>query len=392
MEERIELTREEARRYLLIKQGLTGDCRFAGKEGILRFARQAGCIQFDPIDVCGKNAELVLQARVPDFTKSMLDELLYEDRKLIDYFDKNLAILPVEDWPFFARTREAYRNDTRSRELVDQVKGEVLEAVLEKGSVSSKDLQLKESVDWYWSPTTLSRAALETLYFRGELVVHHKKGTIKAYGAADRLIEPAFLTAPDPNETEESYRKWQVERRIGSVGLLWNKPSDAWLGIRGLKGGARNEAFAALIAEGRIVEAAVEGIREPLYLRKEDVPLARQAKSPDKLKKRVEFIAPLDNLLWDRRLIKSVFDFEYKWEIYTPAAERKYGYYVLPVLYGTRFVGRIELVVNRKRRELELRHYWPEPGIRTDARFDRKLAERLERFARFHLCERVAAV
>ena len=92
----LNLTLDEAKRFILYKQGLLGEHRFSGKEGVLDFVRQAGCIQFDPIDVCGKNAELVLQSRVSGFTKKMLYELLYEDRKLLDNWDKNLSIIQLQ--------------------------------------------------------------------------------------------------------------------------------------------------------------------------------------------------------------------------------------------------------------------------------------------------------
>lgn len=104
-----DLTNEQARNFLLLKQGLIGEYKFHSKQGVCDFIKQAECIQFDPIDVCGKNAELVLQSRVSDFTKDMLFELLYEDRKLIDYFDKNMAIFCTEDWKYFARFREHHR-------------------------------------------------------------------------------------------------------------------------------------------------------------------------------------------------------------------------------------------------------------------------------------------
>lgn len=91
MRTEINLTKKEARQFILLKQGLLGDYRFEGKQGVLDYVGQAGCIQFDPIDVCGKNAEIVLQSRIKKFKKSMLYELLYKDRQLIDYFDKNLA-------------------------------------------------------------------------------------------------------------------------------------------------------------------------------------------------------------------------------------------------------------------------------------------------------------
>ena len=92
-----ELTKEHARRFLLAKQGLLGDYRFSGKEGAYAYIRQAGCIQYDPVDVCGKNAELTLQSRVKGFRKSMLFDLLYRDRLLVDYADKELSIWPAED-------------------------------------------------------------------------------------------------------------------------------------------------------------------------------------------------------------------------------------------------------------------------------------------------------
>ena len=103
------ITREQARQFILAKQGLLGAYRFHGKDGAYAYIRQAGCIQFDPVDVCGKNAELTLQARVKGFKKAMLQELLYTDRKLVDYPDKELSIWPVEDWPYFASYRERSR-------------------------------------------------------------------------------------------------------------------------------------------------------------------------------------------------------------------------------------------------------------------------------------------
>ena len=92
------ITKQQARQFILAKQGLIGAYRFVGKDGAYDYVRQAGCIQFDPVDVCGKNAELTLQSRVKGFKKTMLQELLYTDRKLVDYADKELSIWPTEDW------------------------------------------------------------------------------------------------------------------------------------------------------------------------------------------------------------------------------------------------------------------------------------------------------
>ena len=112
------LTQKEARRFILYKQGLLGEHRFVGKEGVLDFVRQAGCVQFDPIDVCGRSPEITLHSRVKGFTRAMLYELLYVDRRLLDYFDKNLSIMPVEDWMYFERERENHRRWERSHEEI----------------------------------------------------------------------------------------------------------------------------------------------------------------------------------------------------------------------------------------------------------------------------------
>ena len=126
------LTNEQARRFLLRHHGLIGEHRFHGAEGVLRYIRQCGCIQFDPIDVCGKNAELVLQSRIKGFTKRMLFSLLYEDRRLVDYFDKNLSIFPIEDWPHFERERALNRARGRSMEEVNRVAPDVLALLAER--------------------------------------------------------------------------------------------------------------------------------------------------------------------------------------------------------------------------------------------------------------------
>lgn len=381
--QKINFTREQARQFLLYKHGLLGEYKFEGKEGILAFVRQAGCIQFDPIDICGKNAELVLQSRIRKFQKSMLYELLYEDRKLADYFDKNLAIMPVENWKYFERIRQAHRNWEKSHEEILKVQDKVREEIAGRGALCSADLDMPQKVSWYWSDTKLSRAALEHMYFKGELGIHHKKGTLKYYDLIENCMPSYVLAEPDPYPSDFDHRKWCVWQRIGSVGLLWNRASDAWLGIDGLKSEERNAIFAQLTEERKILEVRVEGIGESLYCRAEDAQMAEFIKSRPKLKKRCEFIAPLDNMLWDRKLITALFDFDYKWEIYTPKEQRRYGYYVLPVLYGERFVGRVEPVYDRKSRKLEIRNIWYEQEgklTKTLAESVEKAAGRLERF------------
>jgi len=375
----ISITKSQARRFLLFYHGLSGRFRFRGKEGVLSYIKRVGCIQFDPLNVVGPNPELVLRSKVEDFEPAMLSELLYQDRKLIDYWDKCMSILPVEDWPYFSRLREQHGVWCRANEDV----AERFRAEIEsRGALCSGDLDDNEKVDWAWGPTRLSRAALEAMYHAGRLGVHHKSHTRKYYDLSERLIPRELLSASDPFETDGRYYAWFVLRRIGSVGLLWNRPSDAWIGIRGLKSRERNEAFALLSEEGKIVPVEVEGVQHPLYVRSEDVPLLEEALSDDRPNERASVLAPLDNVMWDRNLIRELFDFDYRWEVYKPAAERQYGYYVLPVVYGDRIVARFDPVKHRKNAPLAFHNWWWEEGVDTeDERMRADIERGLERFA-----------
>lgn len=378
------LTKKQARLFMLLKHGLIGDYKFKGKSGILGFVNQAGCIQFDPIDVCGKNPELVLLSRIKGFEKQMLYDLLYSERSLIDYFDKNLSIFLVDDWPYFARKRKSHQLYERSNSEIEKVSDEIKQKISRCGALCSADLDMQEKVSWYWSDTKLSRAALEHMYFSGELAVHHKKGTLKYYDLMENCISKDILSRTEPYPDDFEHQKWRILRRIGSVGLLWNRASDAWLGIENLKSKERIEIFSQLLAENKIIEVQVKDMSDMLYCSAEDFQLIEYVLKNPGLKKRCEFIAPLDNILWDRKLVRALFDFEYKWEIYTPPAERKYGHYVLPVLYGDSFIGRIESAYDKKKKELHIKNIWYEAGISKTNEIEAAINGAVEKLLQFN--------
>lgn len=380
----IALTKRQARQFMLIKQGLVGDYRFKGKEGVMGFVRQAGCIQYDPLDVCGKNGDLVLQSRVEGFTKEVLYELLYEDRMLVDYFDKNLAIIDVKDWKYFERIRELNRQRGRGRAEVDAIAGEIKAIIAERGPVCSKDIGFDQKIDWYWSRAKLARAALETLYFRGDLIVHHKKGTIKYYALAKQHLPEEVLSAEDPLQDDLQHIKWRLLRRVSAVGLMWNRASDAWIYIESMKTKERTEAFAELVAERKLIECGVEGIHGPLYFVAEDQWIVDEILMNKTVQGRTELLAPLDSFLWDRKLIREIFGFYYKWEVYTPAVERRYGYYVLPILSGERFIGRTEAVNDRKNSTLVIKNVWFESDVEVTSTELDAIEDCFERFRVFH--------
>lgn len=381
----MKLTRLQARRFLLAYQGLLPAHSLQGKAGVMEYLRRVGSIQFDPLNTAGRSPELVLQARVADFRPAMLNGLLYEERRLLDGWDKMMSIYAVEDRPYFARRRAADRlHLEKNAPEVMRVLPEVRRAIEERGPLSSLDLELNQTVDWAWAPTRLARAALESMYTWGELIIHHKVHTRKVYDFAHRHLPAELLAAPEPNPGEAQYQDWYVLRRIGAVGLIWKRNGDAWLGMNGIQIAERSAAVERLLADGRICAVEAEGFSEPLYLRSTELPLLEEIlQEPNGHAPHAALLAPLDNLLWDRRYLEALFGFSYRWEVYKPAAERQYGYYVLPVLYGERFAARFEPLREKQSGALIIRGWWWEEGITPDREMRAELQRCLERFCAF---------
>lgn len=390
--EKITISKAQARRFLLAYHGLAGKHQFFGKQGILDYIRKVGCIQFDPLNIVGHNHELVLQSRIPDFRPEMLQELLYKERKLLDGWDKNMSIYCIEDWPYFKRLRDKARQKLgNSKRPINKVLPQIRKEIEERGPVSSNDLDYSETVNWSWSPTRMSRAALESMYFWGELIIHHKAYTRRIYDFACRHIPEELLTASDPNPEDSQYFAWYVLRRIGSIGMLWNKAGDAWLGIDGLKSKERNDAFAQLIEKNIILPVTVEGVKYTLYIKSSDKQLLDKITTGKLSTRRASILAPLDNLLWDRKLIKELFDFDYRWEVYKPASERSYGYYVLPVLYGDNFVARFEPGWDKKTKTMIIKNWWWEPCVKHSKKLDEELSKCFKQFGMFLGADSIAA-
>jgi uncharacterized protein YcaQ len=361
---RLKISIDDFRKFLIKYQSLCTSTELQGKNGVLDYIKRVGCIQYDALNVAGRNADLVLQSRIRDYSPGYLYELLYIDRKLVDELDKVMSIYPVKDWPYFKRFREAAKHRYGSNPKLLDIIEDVRQIIRDKGPVTSNDLGYNQSVPWSWAPTKLSRAALESMYFWGELIIEKKVNARKTYDFADRYIKKSILQAPDPNRTEEDFLDWYFLRRIGAIGALWNKSSDAWLGIPNFTTDKRTDCIKRLLDKGLVGTVEVENTAVPFYI-KTSCNIKKYLNMP--FIPKMVILAPLDNFMWDRKLINTVFNFDYKWEVYKPAVERKYGYYVLPVLFGDRFVARFEPLMDKKSGSLIIKNWWWEKGVAADS-------------------------
>lgn len=375
---------EQARRYLLRYHFLKPPASLEGPAGVERVIQRLRCIQVDPIDVTGKNPDLVLQSRVADYRPQMLEEALYNECRYVEAWDKLRSIVPAEDWPGLTAYRERIRAAYRQSENPQpEVVAYVREEIRKRSPLSSLDLEDRGVADWRWAPARAVRAALELMFDWGEIGIVGRQGNRKLYAPMEELLKRAGLPPPIPpaEPDRESYLKTHIERRVRALGLAAGRSGDGWLGIDKITATEREIALAELEEERRLSRVSVEGVRAPCYLPADQEGVLLEGGPGEAATPGAAFIAPLDNLLWDRRLVEELFGFVYRWEVYKPAMEREYGYYVLPVLYGDRFVARWE--PRRKQGYLEVNGWWWEPGVRRTTEMVRTIGTAIGRFLRF---------
>jgi len=350
---------------MLAHHGLYPPRRLKGKGGILEYIQHVGCIQFDPINIVGRNPDLVLQSRVQDYVPELLDELLYVERQLIDGWDKMASIYSMKDWPHFSRYRvHMNRPETNSRRPPESELNKILGIIQKQGPVSSLDFSNDEIVDWFWGPTKIARAALESLFSMGKVGVHHRVNSRRSFDIIENLVPSELLDHNSPFKTEEAYQDWHILRRIGGMGLASAKSGEFWYGILGVKSNLRCTVFRRLTERGDIIAVGIETLpRETFFIRSQDRFLLDSMTKTNGDHHKAAFIAALDNLTWNREVIRQIFDFEYVWEVYKPKTQRQFGYYVLPVIYEDQFIGRFEPVFDKGEKTLTIKNWWWEDPI-----------------------------
>ena len=380
----LNISNSHARRFLLAHQGLVPNSTSRETSGVLALIARLGCIQFDPINIVGRNPDLVLQARISNYRPEMLADLLYSSHTLVEGFDKVGSIFQAADWPYFERRRTRVR-DLHLQGVSAPVKHawQIVELMRSSGWDSSHLPGNRESVMWDWGkPVRLDRAALDLLNNAGIVTVVSRTGNRKTYDLVERVLPEKTLLAPDPNSSLEDYHRWHLLRRIGGLGLAQLGSGEFWGGILGMKTPERRKTVEHLVQTGELLNVQVEGIEKmPFHIRASDEDTLLKSKSLSRAHSRMTFLPPLDNLLWDRKLIDAVFGFEYLWEIYKKPHQRSYAAYTLPVLYGDRFIARCELSFDRSKKVLSVPAWWWEKDVTPDNLMRKAAQDALEDFS-----------
>src|SRR5262245_37975929 len=364
---------EVARRFLVLRHLLAPPRSLpAEPASVLRVLDRVGSLQFDPLEIAGRNHDLVLLSRIAGYRREWTDGWLYgEDRRLYETYNKGLSIVPVAELPWFRltwdRNHEYLHRPGEAFDKHGELVEELLTRIRDNGPLLPREVGPREAIDWSWRPTNQVRAILEGLAWSGILGIRERQGNLRVYDLVERLFPAAILETRVDVDEQRRHRMLSRFRGGGLIGATGNQ--EVWVGTY-RRPGEKAELRAALLERGEILPVTVEGLKGERYVIPADLPYLDQAEQeladgepPGGRPPGVAFIAPLDPLAWDRDLLRKLFAFDYLWEVYVPAAKRRWGYYVLPVLYGDRFVGRIEPRIERKAKTLDVIGLWWEPGF-----------------------------
>jgi uncharacterized protein len=356
----VKVTAEATRRFLVARHFLAPARSLAGgPDGVLEAFRKLGSIQFDPIAVAGRNHDLVLHARVAGYEPAWCDAL-YERREIFEATNKALSFVPTSEFPWFRHVMGRKGPRFHAAALADNpaVAERVLERIRAEGPLSTRDFERETgpTKNWFGMPENAVRAVLEAYTVTGEIGLARRDGNLRYYDLLERLLPAEVLTREVPEREQQLHKLLSRYRAHGLLGA--GGAGGTFARIADPK--ERKELFRELVDRGALVPVDVEGVRGNRFVLAEELALLETPPEPTPS---VAFIAPFDSLLWDTVLLASVFDFDYVWEGFFPAGRRRWGYYVLPILFRNRFVGRIEPRIDGDRARVEVLDIWWEDGF-----------------------------
>ena len=387
------ISRTTARRFLLGRQGLWPGRRWQGLTDLTQALLTCEAVQIDPLIVIACNHDLTLHSRVIDYQPEQLDRLLYTDRLFFDY-GGTIFIYPIDELPYWRvvmqRKGQALRWAKFAAQQADLIK-EVKTELRRRGPLGNRDFEGRSHGDNYRSGKD-SGLAMYYLWLTGELMTHHRHNFDRVHDFRQNIV----LDGLNRKATVAQAENFFARKALAFMGLSRARAfTNSFAGFieRRVSLDEGQRRLNKMIDKGEIVSLQAEGWQEPLYALAEDAPalIALEAGSvpaewqplDTTTEDETLFLAPLD-IVSARGRAKVWFDFDYVWEVYKPAQQRRWGYYTLPILYGDRLVARFDPKLDRTTNTLVINGLWLEmPTLADDAQFVAALTSGLRRFMQF---------
>ncbi len=382
----VELSADQARRLVLSAQGLADEPRRRlPPSGLVDLVQRLGFVQVDSINTLARAHDLILFSRNQTYRPAKLRRAVERDGDLFENWTHDAAIIPTRFYPYWHHRfrREEVRLVERWRDRqgleFERELDRVLSHIAAEGAIMSRDLKRAgqgESGGWWaWHP---SKTALEYLWRTGRLAVARRDGFQKVYDLTERVI-PEKVRRVEPPEHEVI--DWSCRAALDRLG--YGTPGEI-AGFWGLITQQEAKSWCERHLGKGVVQAQIGTINGQAPQRVfAAADLRERAERADEAPNRIRVLSPFDPVLRDRKRLARLFGFDYRIEIFVPAARRKYGYYVFPLLEGDRLVGRIDMKADRERDRVDVKALWMEPGVRLTATRQAKLEAELDRIRRF---------
>ena len=368
----------QLRRHVVAQQGFSSRPRSASPAEVEAAVRQLTAVQLDSISTVDRAHRLTLGARIGSYPPDTVSALLRAGR-IFEYWAHEASLLPIELYPHFRRVMAGTGHwswHTEAFERHPELVEPVLERIRAEGPLPSRAFEGQGGGGmWNWKP---AKAVLEALWDRGDLAIAGRQNFQRLYDLAERVIPRRWLEAEPPSEAE-SYRVLALEaiRARGALTEAAIREHWRWKGGKAIL----HHHLEALVAEGALRVLEVEDGGPPFYVLAEA--------ELDGSRGPAVLLCPFDNLVWDRPLLRRLFGFEHVIEVYKRDHERMYGYYVLPLLWGDRIVGRGDLKSDRAEGVLRLKAFHREPGVRVSKALDEAIDKALAKLLRIVRLDRV---
>ncbi len=367
------------RRIAIDAQGYAPRHRRGTTAEVEAVVRRVSCVQLDSISTVERSHRIAIGSRVGAYPGDAVSRLLGRGR-LIEYWAHEACLLPSDDWPLFRPAMDG--GGRRWYGQVDRthphLREHVLDEIRARGPLGSRhfDGAARQGEMWGWKP---AKQMLELLWNHGDLVVAGRQGFQRLYDVPERVLPAAVLDAPTPAEPERL--RTLALRAVRARGALTERGIvEHWR----LSGGTARirPAVASLVETGELRRLVVEDGGADVL-----VPAGTELDRPRPSV--AILLSPFENLLWDRPFARRILDFDHLIEVYKPAPQRRYGYYVLPFLWRDRIAGRADLKSERATGELVVRAFHREDGVRPSGALDDALDRALDRLRRLIGLERV---
>lgn len=374
----LKISNRDARRLWIEAQGLSQTP--TGPLDVMGIIRRLGFVQLDTIQAVARAHHHILWSRNQNYREPMLDRLLARDRAIFEHFTHDASVLPIETYPYwqrqFGRLGEKTGRWAQTRSMVDAEGLASIRARIEaEGPLSTHAFDTKKTSKEMWARPP-HKLALDHMWYAGELATSHRTNFTKYYDLSERVIPDHVrdATVDDAGQIDWLCRSALERLGFGSEGDVMRFWGATALGeVKAWKRSVDRELVDVEIGcadRTTLILFAPANIEE------------RLAKLPAPTS-RLRILNPFDPAVRDRARLARLFGFDFRIEIFVPAAKRKWGYYVMPILEGDRFVGRIEAKADRKKGALTVHNVWPEHGVRWGPARWRKLEAEIDRLARF---------